>query len=90
MKGDGTSSRQMAAYAFYLDEEANKMTVVSVHPDSAPLERHIEVGGPGFQKLAPLLELREIAVFWHLSDTAVQLVRQKAAALGEGGTVLLH
>lgn len=50
---------QMATYAFYLDEDHNQMSVVSVHPDAASLERHIEVGGPEFKKLAPFLRLRE-------------------------------
>lgn len=81
---------QMAAYGFYLDEGANEMTVVSVHPDSASLERHIEVGSPEFKKLGPFLELREIEVFGHLSERAVELVQQKAASLGEAGAVALH
>lgn len=81
---------QMATYAFYLDEEANEMTVVSVHPDSHSLERHIEVGGPEFKKLAPYLELREIEVFGSLSDRARSLVHEKARALGDGGSVVLH
>lgn len=81
---------QMATYGFYLDEDAQQMTVVSVHPDSASLERHMDIGGPEFKKLAPFLTLREIEVFGHLSERAAELVRQKAAALGEGGVVTLH
>jgi hypothetical protein len=81
---------QMATYTVYLDEAAHQMTVVSVHPDSASLERHVEVGGPEFKKLAPFLNLREIEVFGHLSEKAVELVRQKAATLGDGGRVTLH
>ncbi len=81
---------QMATYGFYLDEDAQQMTVVSVHPDSASLERHMDIGGPEFKKLAPFLTLREIEVFGHLSERAVELVRQKAAALGDRGVVTLH
>ena len=81
---------QMVTYGFYLDEAAHRMAVVSVHPDSDSLERHIEVGAPEFQKLSPYLDLREIEVFGPLSDTAAELVRQKAAALGEHGTVTVH
>lgn len=47
----------MATYGFYLDERKNHMTVVSVHPDSASLERHIEIGGPELEELAPFLAL---------------------------------
>ena len=81
---------QMAAYGFYIDEDAHQMTVVSVHPDSASLERHIDIGGPEFKKLGSFIELREIEVFGRLSASAVELVQQKAAALGDGGVVKMH
>lgn len=81
---------QMSAYGLYLDEHTHRMTVVAVHPDSASLERHIEIGGPEFKRLAPFLTLREIEVFGRLSEKAAELVRQKAAMLGDGGRVTLH
>ena len=81
---------QMATYAVYLDEDANQMAVVSVHPNSASLERHVEIGGPEFKKLAPFLTLREIEVFGELSPKALELVQQKAATLGDGGRVTVH
>ena len=81
---------QMVTYAFYLDEETNEMTVVSVHPDAGSLERHIEIGGPEFKKLAPYLTLREIEVFGTLSALAVDLLQQKASTLGDGGVVSRH
>lgn len=81
---------QMATYGFYLDEGTNTMTVVSVHPDSASLERHMDVGASEFRKLAPFLSLREIEVFGPLSERAFALVQQKAADLGDRGVVTLH
>ncbi|HZN15895.1 MAG TPA: hypothetical protein VFB78_16620, partial [Acidimicrobiales bacterium] len=81
---------QMVTYGFYLDEATHQMTVTSVHPDSSSLERHVDIGGPEFKKLAPFLELREIEVFGHLSERAAELVWQKATTLGDGGSVLLH
>jgi hypothetical protein len=81
---------QMATYGFYLDEDADQMTVVSVHPDSASLERHIEIGGSEFKKLAPFLMLREIEVFGHLDARTAELVQQKAGMLGDQGTVTFH
>jgi hypothetical protein len=86
----GTHQPQMTTYAVYLDEDASEMTVVSVHPDSASLERHVEIGAPEFKKLAPYLTLREIEVFGALSARAVDLVQQKASTLGDGGKVSLH
>jgi hypothetical protein len=85
-----THQPQMATYGFYLDEDAQQMTVVSVHPNSASLERHMDIGGPEFKKLAPFITLREIEVFGHLGERAAELVRQKAAALGDRGVVTLH
>lgn len=79
---------QMVTYGVYLDEPSKQMAVMSVHPDSASLERHIEVGGPEFKKLAPFLELREIEVFGRLSERAAELVRQKAAMLGHGAVTV--
>jgi hypothetical protein len=81
---------QMTMYAVYLDERAHRMTVVSVHPNSASLERHLTIGAPEFQKLAPYIALREIEVFGHLSPEAEGLVRAKADALGENGRVRFH
>ena len=81
---------QMATYGFYLDEDAHRMVVVSVHPDPASLERHIEIGGPEFKKLAPFLTLREIEVFGHLGARAAELVQQKADMLGDQGRVRFH
>ncbi len=81
---------QMAHYAFYLDEDKCEMIVVSVHPDAASLERHIEIGGPEFEKLAPYLSLRQIEFFGTLGDRTVDLLRQKASALGDDGTVSMH
>ncbi|MGH3369100.1 MAG: hypothetical protein ACRDPR_03805 [Nocardioidaceae bacterium] len=81
---------QMVTHGFYLDEDADRMTVVSVHPDSASLERHMDLGGPEFKKLAPFLTLRQIEVFGRLSARAAELVRQKAGMLGDQGTVRFH
>ena len=81
---------QMVTYGFYLDEDTNRMTVVSVRPDDASLERHIEMGGPEFKKLAAYLTLREIEVFGTLSPRAVDLLQQKAATLGDGGAISMH
>ena len=81
---------QMVTYGFYLDEDARQMTVVAVHPDSASLERHVRIGGPEFKKLAPFIELRSIEVFGHLSASAVELLQQKAVALGDRGVLTMH
>jgi len=79
---------QLIAYGFYIDEEAARMTVVAVHPDSASLELHVEIGGPEFRKLAHLITLRAIEVYGRPSEKALEQLRQKAAMLGDGGSVI--
>ena len=79
---------QLVAYGFYVDEAAGTMTVVAVHPDSASLERHLEVGGPEFRKLAHLLTLTRIECYGQPSGRALEQLRLKADALGDAGTVV--
>jgi hypothetical protein len=79
---------QLISYGFYIDEDAARMTVVAVHPDSASLELHLDVGGPEFRKLAHLIDLRSIEVYGRPSENLLELVRQKAAALGDDGSVV--
>ena len=79
---------QLISYGFYIDEEAATMTVVAVHPDSASLELHLDIGGAEFRKLAPLLTLTAIECYGRPSERALEQLRVKAAALGDGGTVL--
>lgn len=79
---------QLISYGFYIDEEAGRMTVVAVHPDSASLELHMDVGGTEFRKLAHLLTLTGIECYGRPSERALAQMRDKAAALGDGGTVV--
>ena len=79
---------QLISYGFYIDEAASKMTVVAVHPDSASLELHLDLGSAEFRKLAHLLTLRSIECYGRPSEMALEQLRKKAATLGEGGTVV--
>jgi hypothetical protein len=79
---------QLIAYGFYIDEDAATMTVVAVHPDSASLEFHLEIGTPEFRKLAHLLTLTAIECYGQPSERALEQLRRKAAALGPGGAVV--
>jgi hypothetical protein len=79
---------QLITYGFYIDEEAAKMTVVAVHPDSASLELHMDIGAGEFRKLAHLLTLTSIECYGRPSKRALQQLRDKASALGNGGTVV--
>lgn len=79
---------QLITYGFYIDEEAARMTVVAVHPDSASLELHMNIGGAEFRKLAHLLTLTAIECYGRPSERALEQLRRKAAALGDGGAVV--
>ncbi len=79
---------QLIMYGFHIDEDAASMTVVAVHPNSASLERHMEVGGAEFRKLAHLVTLTAIECYGRPSNRALQQMRQKAEALGDGGAVV--
>jgi hypothetical protein len=79
---------QLVAYGFYIDEDAAKMTVVAVHPDSASLELHMDIGGGEFRKLAHLLTLTAIECYGRPSERALEQLRHKAATLGDEGTVV--
>jgi hypothetical protein len=79
---------QLVAYGFHIDEDAREMTVAAVHPDPASLELHLEVGGAEFRKLAHLLTLTAIECYGRPSERALEQLRAKADALGDGGTVV--
>ncbi|HXF37878.1 MAG TPA: hypothetical protein VNO17_11980 [Actinomycetota bacterium] len=80
---------RLLSYGFHIDEEAATMTVVAVHPDPASLELHLEIGGPQFRRLAHLLTLTSIECYGRPSERALEQLRRKAAALGDGATILV-
>jgi len=83
----GAHEPQLLSYGFYFDAQGTRMTVIAVHPDSASIETHMEIGTPEFRKLADFIILRGIEVYGQVSDTVLMLLRQKAEMLGDGGAV---
>ena len=79
---------RLLAYGFYIDDEAAAMTVVAVHPDSASLELHMDIGAAEFRKLAPFVTLTGIECYGRPSPRALKQLRSKASALGVGVTIL--
>lgn len=78
---------QLIAYGFHLDEAAGLMTVTAVHPDSASLEVHLEVGREEFRKLGEMIRLRRVEVYGTISDQAREMLEQKVQMLGGKVTV---
>jgi hypothetical protein len=80
---------RLISYEFYLGQNGTRMTVVAVHPDSASMEFHMEIGGPGFRKFADLIDLLRIDVYGAPTDRVLKQLQQKAMMLGNG-TVAVH
>jgi len=79
---------RLIAYGFHLDEVAGRMTVTAVHPDTASLELHLEVGREAFRALGEMITLRQIEVYGSISDQARDMLEQKAKMLGGSGVTV--
>jgi hypothetical protein len=80
---------QLISYGFFLDQNSTGMTVVAVHPDSASLEFHLDVGADEFRKFADLIDLSRIEVYGAVSDAVLERLHRKAQMLG-GEAVAVH
>ncbi|MFI8519272.1 hypothetical protein ACIGEZ_15770 [Streptomyces sp. NPDC085481] len=80
---------RLIAYNFYIDESDSTMTTLAVHPDTASMELHMELGGPRFRAFGPLIRMRSIDLYGRPSPAVVAQLRAKAGMLG-GGAVTLH
>ena len=80
---------QLIHYGFYIDEAGSRMTVIAVHPDTASVELHMEVGGPAFRGFAELIEMEGIEVYGSTSGRMLDQLNEKVAMLGEHGRVVL-
>ena len=58
------------------------MTVAAVHPDSASLELHLQLGGPRFAAISRYITLRSIEVIGEPSPAATEAIHAKARLLG--------
>ncbi len=85
----GENVPQLISYAFFLNENRTQMTVVAVHPNSASLAYHLDVGADEFKKFSHLINLLGIEVYGRISDAVLERLRQKSSALGSG-KVTLH
>jgi hypothetical protein len=79
---------RIIAYNVYFDDDANTMTVMHVHPDSASFEYHMEVAGPVFRRLAELVTLSSIHIYGEPSERALEQSQEKALLLGQGDVVV--
>jgi hypothetical protein len=79
---------QLIAYNVYFSDDGARMTVASVHPDSASLEYHMEVAGPLFHEFVELVTLYSIHIYGEPSERVVKQAQEKARLLGHGTVVV--
>ena len=79
---------RLIAYNVYLSDDGTRMTVVSLHPDSASLEYHMEVAGPQFRRFVDLVTLSSIHIYGEPSEEALRHAHEKAQLLGRGIVVV--
>jgi len=80
---------QLISYGFFFDGKEQHMTVVAVHPDSASLAFHMDVGASEFRKFADLIDLLKIDVYGPIDESVQSRLHDKARMLGRG-TVTVH
>ncbi len=81
---------QLLAYSFYLDEAAQRMTVVAVHPNAASMELHMDVGAPGFRRFEGLVDLYSIEVYGIPSERVREQLAEKARLLGASARITIQ
>lgn len=79
---------RIIAYDVYFSDVGTRMNVLQVHQDLASLEFHLEVAGPRFPPVAPLVRLRTIEIFGAVTEELVKQLEAKTQLLG--GTVMIR
>ena len=75
---------QLLAYDFFIDETERTMTCVALHPDSASMELHMDIGWEKFHAFAEHIEQRSIDVYGDASERMLARLRNKIEMLGRG------
>jgi hypothetical protein len=77
------------AYNVYFNDDGTRMSVLHINPDSASLERHMQVAESKFPPIGEFIRLLSIDVYRRPDDGLVEGLRQKAKMLGTG-TLRVH
>ena len=80
---------QILSYSVYFSDDGSTMKVLHLHSGVASLELHLEVAGPKFPPVAPLITMRSIEIFGRPTEELLARLRAKAQLLG-AGSVLVH
>ncbi|MFE4541542.1 hypothetical protein [Arthrobacter sp. NPDC056727] len=79
---------RILAYRAYFSADGSTMSVLHFHPDVASLEFHMQVAGPKFAPIAPLLKMRSIEVFGTPTEELVAQLHAKARLLGDATVIV--
>lgn len=79
---------RLIAYNVYFSTDGSRMTVASVHPDSASVEYHMKVAGPLFREFVELVTMSSIHIYGEPSQKVVEAADEKARLLGRGTVVV--
>jgi hypothetical protein len=80
---------QLIVYDFFIDEAESTVTCLALHPDSASMEFHMDIGWEMFRAFSEHIDQRSINVYGNASDTVMARLHQKIEMLGKG-TVTAH
>jgi quinol monooxygenase YgiN len=80
---------QLLFYGFSIDEDAQRMTVLAVHPDTESVERHMDVGRQAFREFADLIVMEAIEIYGKPSDRVREQLDRKARDLGGNVSVTI-
>ena len=75
------------SYRVYFSADGSTMSVLHIHPDLASLEFHMQVAGPEFPRMAPLV-MRTIEIFGRPGEDLVAQLQAKAKLLGSGAVIV--
>jgi quinol monooxygenase YgiN len=74
-----TNEPRLIAFNFYVDEDADRVSGVQVHPDAASMEFHMKVVGEHIRAAYDYIEKTEsIDVFGKPTDALLGMLRQTA------------
>lgn len=80
---------QLIAYDFFIDATGTTMTCVAIHPDSASMEFHMDIGWEKFRPFAEHIQQRSIDVYGEVNENVVARLHRKIEMLGRG-SVTVH
>ena len=80
---------QLIAYQFFIDDSEQTMTCVALHPHSASMELHMNIGWEKFRAFSEHIDQRSIGLYGDASENVIARLHHKIEMLGRG-TVIVH